>query len=206
VSQITPDREVTSVFEVHSPQRFDILPAFTMWLVYLLALIFGGGLMFFQVVSGGHESVSADHVPDVHHGAGPGVLSIRSAIYGLFAFGFVGAALHILGLTGRFSAFALAVVSGLAAALAAGYTFATLGSAEASGAASLHEARGRRARVLLPCAPDRPGKIRLDLGGQQVDMKATCDGPPIAAGAEVVVIEVLDDVARVAAAGTGGAT
>ena len=106
-----------------------------MWLVYVLALVTGGGLLFVQAVSGGHESAVAGHSPDVqHHGAGPGLLSVRSFIYGLFAFGFVGAALHIPGLAGRLPAFLLALLSGAAATLLAGLTFARLGSAEASGA------------------------------------------------------------------------
>jgi membrane protein implicated in regulation of membrane protease activity len=178
-----------------------------MWLVYVLALVVGGGLMLVQVVSGGHDTVDAGHALDVqHHGGGPGVLSIRSFIYGLFAFGFVGAALHIPRITGHTSALLIALGSGVAAGLAAGFTFARLGSAAASGAASLHEAAGRRARVLLPCAADRPGKIRLDLGGQQVDMKATTNGPPIPAGAEVVVVEVREDVALVAPVPLSGGT
>ena len=178
-----------------------------MWLVYLLALVVGGGLMFVQAVSGGHDTIDAGHSLDIqHHGGGPGVLSIRSFIYGLFAFGFVGAALHIPRITGRWSAFLLALASGVAAGLAAGLTFARLGSPAASGAASLHEATGRRARVLLPCASDRPGKIRLELGGQQVDMTATTDGPLIPAGAFVVVVEVREDVARVAPAPLTGGT
>jgi membrane protein implicated in regulation of membrane protease activity len=178
-----------------------------MWLVYLLALVVGGGLLLVQSVSGGHDSVETGLHPDVqHHGAGPGLLSVRSAIYGLFTFGFVGAALHIPGLARPLAALALASASGLAAALAAGLTFAHLGSAEASGAASLLEAKGRRARVLLPCSAERPGKIRLELGGQQVDMKAISGGPLLPAGTEVVVVEVLEDVARVAPIeGTGGA-
>jgi membrane protein implicated in regulation of membrane protease activity len=180
-----------------------------MWLVYLLALVVGGGLLLVQAISGGHDAVDADGVhPDVqHHGGGPGLLSLRSAVYGVFTFGFVGGALHVPGIAGPWAALALAAVSGLAASLAAGYTFARLGSEEASGAASYVEAKGRPARVLLPCAPDRPGKIRLALGGQQVDMKATSGGPLIPAGTQVVVVEVVDDVARVApVAGTGGGT
>jgi membrane protein implicated in regulation of membrane protease activity len=178
-----------------------------MWLVYVLALVVGGGLMLVQAISGGHDTVDPGHALDIqHHGAGPGLLSIRSFIYGLFAFGFVGAALHIPGITGRTSALLIALASGVAAGLAAGFTFARLGSAAASGAASLHEAAGRRARVLLPCAADRPGKIRLDLGGQQVDMKATTSGPPIPAGAEVVVVEVREDVALVAPVPLSGGT
>ena len=176
-----------------------------MWLVYLLALVVGGGLLFVQLVSGGHDA-HAGHPGDVqHHGAGPGLVSVRSAIYGLFAFGFVGAALRIPGLTSKAAAFLIALASGIATTLAAGYTFSRLGSVEASGAASLSDAVGRRARVLIPCSPERPGKIRLEIGGQQVDMHAVCSGSGIAAGTEVVVIEVEENMARVApAAGRGG--
>lgn len=178
-----------------------------MWLAYLLALVVGGGLLFLQAVSGGHHSVEGGDVPDVqHHGAGPGVLSLRSAIYGLFTFGFVGGALHIPRLASPRAALVLAALSGLAATVAAGLVFARLGSADASGAASLIEATGRPARVLLPCAPDRPGKIRLELGGQQVDMQATSASGVIPAGAQVVVVEVREDVARVAPIGSTGGT
>jgi hypothetical protein len=168
-----------------------------MWLIYLLALVLGGGLLFVQAVSGGHDASAGGHGDIQHHGAGPGLLSIRSAVYGLFTFGFVGAALHILRITRADAALAIALVAGGVAVAVAGFTFQQLGSTEASGAASLEQARGRRARVLLPCAADRPGKIRLELGGQQVDMKATTDGAPIPPGVEVVVAEVRDDVARV---------
>jgi hypothetical protein len=178
-----------------------------MWLVYLLALVLGGGLMIVQAVSGGHDTVDPGHALDIqHHGAGPGLLSIRSFIYGLFAFGFVGAALHIPGITSPRSALLIALASGVGAGLAAGFTFARLGSAAASGAASLQEAAGRHARVLLPCSADRPGKIRLDLGGHQVDMKATTVGAVIPAGASVVVVEVREDVALVAPAPVTGGT
>ena len=170
-----------------------------MWLVYVLALVLGGGLMLVQAVSGGHDTIDAGHSLDIqHHGGGPGVLSIRSFIYGLFTFGFVGAALHIPAITGRTSALLIALASGVVGGLAAGFTFARLGSAAASGAASLQEATGRHARVLIDCAPDRAGKIRLELGGQQVDMKATTVGAVIRAGAEVLVVEVREDAALVA--------
>jgi membrane protein implicated in regulation of membrane protease activity len=178
-----------------------------MWLVYVLALVVGGGLMLVQAVSGGHDTIDVGHSLDIqHHGGGPGVLSIRFFIYGLFAFGFVGAALQILRITGRWPALLLALASGVGAGLAAGFTFARIGSPSASGAASLHEARGQRARVLLPCTKERPGKVRLELGGQEVDMMATTSGPPIPAGAEVVVVEVREDVAHVASAPRTGGT
>src|ERR1700730_7641075 len=101
-----------------------ILPASYMWLVYVLALVVGGGLMLVQAVSRGPDTIDVGHSLDIqHHGGGPGVLSIRFFIYGLFAFGFVGAALHILRITGRWPALLLALASGVGAGLAAGVTF-----------------------------------------------------------------------------------
>jgi len=161
--------------------------------------------MLVQALSGGHDMIDAGHSLDIqHHGGGPGVLSIRSFIYGLFTFGFVGAALHVLRITGHGPALLLALASGVGGGLAAGLTFARLGSPSASGAASLHEAKGRQARVLLPCTKERPGKIAL--GGQEVDMTATTGGPPIPAGALVVVVEVREDMALVAPAPPTGGT
>lgn len=182
-----------------------------MWLVYLIALVLGGGVLLLQIIGGakgdldhGLGSHGPDgHVHDLQHGGPePGVISTRALVYALFTFGFVGAALHILGLTSPGLAGAVAVVAGVAAGLGVGYVFAQIGHPGASGAATYEEARGHRARVLLACAPDRPGKIRLQLKGQTVDLRATSESGTLPEGTEVVVIDVRDDVARVAGAGT----
>ena len=64
-----------------------------MWLLYLLALILGGGMLLVQMLAGGDgHDVDHDlgHVDATHPHDGPGLLSIRSAMYGLFTFGLVG--------------------------------------------------------------------------------------------------------------------
>jgi hypothetical protein len=176
-----------------------------MWLVYLIALVLGGGVLLLQIIGGSKGDL--DHGLDghahdfVHHGGPePGVISTRAVIYALFTFGFVGGALHIVGLTSPGVAALVAVGAGVASGLAVGYVFAQIGHPEASGAAAFHEAQGRRARVLLPCGPDLQGKIRLQLRGQTVDLRATAEAGTFPEGAEVVVIDVRDDVARVAGA------
>jgi membrane protein implicated in regulation of membrane protease activity len=163
-----------------------------MWLVYLVALIVGGGVLLLQIVSGlGH----VDHGLDLHP-SGPGLLSTRAAMFGLLGFGMVGAPVHVLGLLTPRGAFVLALASGMACAVLTGLAFRRLGHQGASGSASFEEARGQRARVIVACAPGRRGKVRVSLKGMLVDMMA--EGPvEIPAGAAVRILDVQDDVARV---------
>lgn len=175
-----------------------------MWLIYLLALILGGGLLLVQMVAGGHGH-GVDHdfgqVDDTHPFEGPGLLSIRSAMYGVFAFGVVGGTLHILHLAKPGVALAAGVTTALATTFFVGLTFKHLSDPAASGEAGFHEARGLRARVLVACSREHRGKIRVLLKGQHVDILATTDEESIPVGSEVVVAEVRDDVAHVRRAG-----
>jgi len=153
-----------------------------------------------DVGGGGHDfghAAEGDHHPTT----GPGLMSMRSVSYGVFAFGFVGGALHVLGMAGPVAALVVGALSGVAAALVVGITFRNLADVEASGEAGLHEARGARARVIVNCAQGREGKVRLTLKGQTVDALATTDEEAIAVGAEVVIVEVRDAVVHVASPG-----
>ncbi|HET7747723.1 MAG TPA: NfeD family protein [Vicinamibacteria bacterium] len=170
-----------------------------MWLVYLLAAILGGGLLLVQILSGGGKDLDAGALGD--HPDGPGLLSTRALVYGLFAFGFVGGALHVPGLLRPTGALLVALLAGAVTTLAVGYVLRALGHPLAAGTGDLSEAIGRTARVLVPVAPQQRGKVRVQLKGHAVDMLATTDGAAIPAGADVVVAEIRGDVAHVRAAG-----
>lgn len=164
-----------------------------MWLIYLVALILGGGVLLLQIASGfGH---GIDHGID-HHPSGPGLLSTRAVMFGLLAFGMVGTPVQVLGLLSPGAAFAIAAGSGIGCAVLTGLAFRRLGHASASGAASLQEARGMTARVLVACAPGRRGKVRLSLKGMVVDVMAVSQAE-IPAGAAVRILDIHDDVAQV---------
>ena len=173
-----------------------------MWLVYAIALILGGGIVLLQVLAGtDHDIGHADVSLDAHHApSGPGILSTRSLTFAVFAFGLVGTALHLLRLTTPSAALGLAVASGVVAGLVAGLAFGVLGHTGASGEAGFHEAKGQRARVLVPCARAQRGKIRARIKGQLVDMMATTDEAEIATGREVLIVDVKGDVAHVVTA------
>lgn len=164
-----------------------------MGLVYLVALIVGGGVLLLQVVSGFEHGL--DHGVD-HHPSGPGLLSTRAAMFGLLAFGMVGTPVHLLGLLAPGAAFALAAGSGIGCAVLTGLAFGRLGHPSASGAASLQETRGMTGRVLVACAPGQRGKVRLSLKGMVVDVMAVSQAE-IPAGAAVRILDVQDDVAQV---------
>jgi len=167
-----------------------------MWLVYLVAVVLGGGTLLIQMLSGlghGDHDFGGGHHP-LH---GPGLLSTRSLTFALLGFGLVGGALHVLGLLRPAWAFSIAVATGALTAALVSLTFRTLDHPGASGAAVFDEAKGRIARVLVPCAPGQRGKIRVELKGQTVDMLATTDGSSVPEGAQVLIIEVRGDVAHV---------
>src|SRR5687767_4116923 len=70
---------------------------FPMWLLYLIAVVLGGGSLLVQMIAGGDHGDAGhdfDH-GDASHPDGPGLLSTRSIVYGLFTFGFVGGLLHV---------------------------------------------------------------------------------------------------------------
>jgi len=173
-----------------------------MWLVYAIALILGGGIVLLQMLAGGdHHIGHAEMALDAHHApTGPGILSTRSATFALFAFGLVGTPLQLFRLAAPAAALAVAVASGVVAGLVAGLAFRALVLEGSSGQAAFLEAKGQRAKVLVPCARAQRGKIRARIKGQLVDMMATTDEPQIAAGREVLIVDVHDDVAHVVTA------
>lgn len=173
-----------------------------MLFVYIGALIAGAGTILLQVIlAAGHADVDA-HAGDVHdgdHDAGAWsvLLSTRFWTFLLLAFGLVGTMLTAFGLAGFGLALGLAVGSGILAGLFAALTLRALKRTQATTNASIDDAVGMLARVVVPCAKGRIGKVRVELKGQAVDLMAMTSEHELAAGVEVVVEEVNGGVARV---------
>jgi hypothetical protein len=82
-----------------------------MWLLYLIAVVLGGGSLLAQMIAGG------DHGDGGHplvfaacsHPVGPGIHSSRSVIYGVFTFGLVGTLLHMAGVVDPRTALVVAI-------------------------------------------------------------------------------------------------
>ena len=169
-----------------------------MWLVYLVALVLGGGVLLVQVVSGAGHGADLAHDLGTDHVEGPSLLSTRSVLYALFTFGFVGFTLHTLGLLSPTLAFVVAVAAAIVAGALVGYVLNVMGDPKASGSAHLLEAAGRRGRMIVGTLPGQRGKVRVALGGQNVDLLATSE-EAIAEGTEVTIVSVQGGQARVTA-------
>ena len=195
-----------------------------MGILYLAALVIGGGTLALQLLLGGnsdgdvHADVHADagggdvHA-DTHAGAGhdthahgeagflPIFLSLRFWVYGLLGFGMVGAALHYLGLAGSLATPLIAVAVGLVSGFLASWTFRALAQADTtSSSAEANDAVGHVGRVLVPCTRGQKGKVRIELRGQTLDLIATTDDEELASGSSVLVEEMRGMTAHVSRA------
>jgi|SoiMethySBSTD1v2_1073268.scaffolds.fasta_scaffold02860_16 membrane protein implicated in regulation of membrane protease activity len=190
-----------------------------MGILYLAALVIGGGTLALQLLMGGHDADAGggDHGGDVHdasadahdghdaHGHGEGgflpiVLSLRFWTYGLLGFGMVGAALHYLQLSSSYATPLIAAAVGLVAGLVASWTFRALSRTDTSSGLEANDAVGQVGRVLVPCGRGGKGKIRIELRGQSIDLLATTDDEELASGSQVMVEEMRGQTAHVSRA------
>lgn len=143
---------------------------------------------------GDHASESIDKDfggPWVH------LTSLRFWTFALAAFGMNGAILTLLSVNAVVAA-VVSVLLGLAIGGAVSSVFRRLQRDAVSGMADLRSLAGAEARVLLPISADNPGKVRVVLGGQDVDLMAsTQDRHRLERGSRALVVEVRQGVAVV---------
>lgn len=191
--------------------------------VFLAALIFGGGLLVPMLLGGLGSDLELDG--DLELDAGEldldgadgevgadggdasalgrllsGVLSLRSLVFFSAFFGASGLVLGALGYATP-ATVSSATVVGIGAALANGVLMDVLRRTEGTSQISDATLVGRPATVVLPMAPGRRGRIRVDLGGQphylvagpvEGDTTTTFD-----VGHPVVVVDIIDGTALV---------
>ncbi|MBI2388099.1 MAG: NfeD family protein [Deltaproteobacteria bacterium] len=164
--------------------------------VYLSALILGAGMLALQAIMG-HDAdgdVDADH--DADHDASL-LFSSRFWIFLALAFGLAGTLLTLFHLASVAVVLGLSTFSGLASGLFAAWVLRALKQGQVSSSASVDEAVGRVAEVLVPCEKGKVGKVRLSLRGQTVDLLAMGGEHPLNVGTKVVVEEIEGGIARV---------
>ncbi len=179
---------------------------------FVFLAVVGGTIGVLQVIGsvfglGGHDAPDphGDHTLDVHH---PGATHSTA----LDAFHFrspraIAAGIGFAGLGGLLAqrqfnsvvALALALLLGVAIYGFVAFVMRSFTRMEADGSVNLEHAIGLDAVVSLPIAGGRatPGKVRLVVGGRQVEWPAVqSDGAPVesllVAGTRVQVVDVLD--------------
>jgi len=160
--------------------------------LFLGAVAFGVTLLVASFLLGGKDT---DHGSGGHHGdSAPGFgwapfTSLRFWVF-LFTFGGgAGLALEALGssqLEASLGALATGWVSG---ALAVTIVRKLSTSSESSEVHS-NELIGATGTLVLPVGTDKPGKVRIDVKGRQVDFVANLiePGPELATGSQVLIV------------------
>jgi hypothetical protein len=169
------------------------------FLLYLFALVIGGGLLVFSLV--GHDGDAHGH--DAHGHDALKFLSIRTLTYFLFAFGGVGAILaKSWHRTTAPLVFLAAAAAGLLVGAAAHYAFAYLRRTDSGGREAGDEGFiGLTGRVTVPIGSGSMGKVLVERAGRTIELIArpleTAGSPP-AKWKSVIVVEMTKGTAVVA--------
>lgn len=124
-------------------------------------------------------------------------LSLRFWTFGLATFGGAGAILDVIGFSDLVSAPASAV-TGIGVGWAIAAMFRRLKHERVTADVGLRQLSGQEGKLLLPVAPGKVGKVRVTVGGQDVDLMArSSDGVRLEPRQRVLVVGVDDGVAEV---------
>ncbi len=124
-------------------------------------------------------------------------LSMRFWTFTLAAFGLNGTTLSLLGVNALATGIASALV-GLTIGYAVALLFQKLARDQVTSPVALLGLEGAEAKVLLPVTAESEGKVRLLVGGQDVDLPArTMDPGRMERGSKAMVVEVKNGVAVV---------
>jgi membrane protein implicated in regulation of membrane protease activity len=158
--------------------------------LYLAALILGGGTLVVQLALGHHDAGGHDGGDGADHDASllTFVASVRFWAFALFAFGFVGTSLTLLGFAGPLLAAVLAGAMGIAAGVTAVSTLRRLRTRTESSHATSVDVVGQIGRVLVPPNESGRAKVRVSVKGAYVDLVAR-SSEPLAEGDEVLIEE-----------------
>jgi membrane protein implicated in regulation of membrane protease activity len=183
--------------------------------VYTIATIVGGGLVLLSALGGlgHHASVDggADGFDHSHSGdSGDGAagashdfwipfLSLRFWTYFAAAFGGMGLALTFLKMSSEPVTGIVAAAVGVALGLTVSWIMRILPRVTMHNTVLSDDFVGKEARVLVAGEGAQPGKIRVSIKGELIDILARReDGGTIATGETVVVIGLEGNEARVA--------
>jgi membrane protein implicated in regulation of membrane protease activity len=165
---------------------------------YIVCLL-AGGILLGASMLGGHGDAEAGHMggdvqaehdmPSHHEWLGKlPFLSLRFWTWAATFFGLTGLALSLTG-TSPTTALLLAAGAGLGTGWGASFAFAKLAKAVVGTVPEASSHIGCEGRLLLPLPPGQHGKVRLRVGGADVDLVAENDGQEaLPAGAPVWVV------------------
>jgi membrane protein implicated in regulation of membrane protease activity len=156
--------------------------------VYLGAVAFGVTLLLASMVLGGKDAGHDGHVEGDIVGWAP-ITSLRFWVFLLAFGGGAGVALTLLGSSEWVTAGGALAVGWLSGALAIALVN-NLKKNSVSSEVGARELVGTTGTLVLPIAPGKPGKVRVDVKGRQEDFVANLveDGGELPTGTAVLII------------------
>ncbi|MFT3926099.1 MAG: hypothetical protein QM778_26380 [Myxococcales bacterium] len=167
---------------------------------FIYCAVGGGALFLVQLVlsmlgAGDADIPSADHPPTGHSSTDTSfkILSLQglTAFFGMF--GLVGLALQDESKAGPTVSVLGALAAGSFSTWVISRIFRAAHSLQSSGTLDLSKAVGSTGTVYLRIAPDKPGKVTLNLHGRLVQLDAVTTVETLETGSEVRVERVLAD-------------
>lgn len=157
--------------------------------VYLAALAFGVTLLLATLLLGGKDTDHDGHPDGDLALAWAPVTSIRFWVFLLAFGGGAGLALEALGSSELVSGFGALGIGWAAGAIALG-VIAQVKKHSVSSELDAEELVGATGTLVLPVAPGKPGKVRVELGGRAEDYVANAvdEGLELPTGSPVLIV------------------
>lgn len=171
-----------------------------MLVAYLVSLFVGGVLVLMSAFAGHGHDVGDHEVAHGGHDADVWLpfLSIRFWTYGLTAFGLTGVGMVFTAGMSAPAALPWAISGGLAVGFLVSLLARLARKGETNSAAMRDDFNGKVARVIVPIRPGLPGKIRVQVKGDWIELLALPEhGTEISADEEVIIVGLENDRARV---------
>jgi membrane protein implicated in regulation of membrane protease activity len=156
------------------------------------------------------SSTDVEHTIDVHHDVDLGFgasdfwlafMSMRFVTYFAGVFGVMGTVLTLMGMSSGLVAF-VSVLSGLVIGYGGALLFRYMKAEGETSGVTANDYVGAMGRMLVAVRPSQPGKVRVSIKGDTIDMIALSEGDKeIGMGEEIVVVGLEGDKVRVAPRG-----
>jgi membrane protein implicated in regulation of membrane protease activity len=169
--------------------------------LYIFFLAVGAPLLLWMTFAGDADGGDGGFEID---GDGPlGTIPLSAIAFFMTAFGAVGLAGNLTGV-GDGTAFVVAAIMAILAAVGSRYAFRWLSVSSTSSEVMNAELEGQIAKAALPITSRHRGKIIVEIAGAREQMTATpADGSTIEIGDTVVIVKIEKGVAVVAPFGPG---
>lgn len=186
-------------------------------IVYAGALVGGGVLLLSSLVMGHHDGDLGGHdvahpggVHDGHHDPGSSLflpfLSLRFWTFGATFFGLTGVLLEGLALAPPATALAVSSALGVGCGTTAAIVLRSISRIEVTSHVTDLACVGQKAEVLLDVGPSLPGRVRVAVRGDLLDLPAKTTGTEtFTRGGQVLILDVQEGEATVGPAGASPA-